>query len=164
MKLYYISISSTNTPEQHIFNYAFTERVNAEDYAAVINRRTLTKIASVHEINLPFIGRSVCYVKEDAGIALTFGTMPMHEDITNSRIYACIEHAKTDPLWQRSKMYFERNPKEKMHETDTMIATDDGHGEPFSWGNYHGFVTTIERIRVIKAGMEYNEDIVEWWF
>lgn len=162
MNLYYISISSTDTPEQHIFNYAFTERDNADGYAAVINGRKLTKIASVHEINLPFIGRSVCYVKKDSGIGGGFG-MPMHEKIWNSRIYSCTNHAKSDNLWQKSIEFFKKNPDEKMHETDTMIATDH-YGEPFSWGHYDGFITTIERIRVIKAGMEYNENIVGWSF
>ena len=164
MKLHYIVISNTYTPapEQKIFNYAFTERVNAEDYAAVINRRTLTKIASVNQIDLPFIGRSVCYVKQDAGIGGGFD-MPMYEKIWNSRIYSCINHAKNDDLWQESIDFFKKNPGEKMHESYTMIATDH-HGEPFSWGHYDGFVTTIERIRVIKAGMEYNENIVGWSF
>ena len=163
MKLYYISIGSTKTPEQNIFKYAFTERINAEDYAAVVNKRTLTKIASVHEIDLPFIGRSVCYVKKDAGIGGGFD-MPMYEMIWNSRIYSCMDHAKSDHLWQNSLKFFENHPNLKKHETDTMIATDDDHGEPFSWGHYGGFVTTIEHIRVIKAGLKYNEPIVGWSF
>lgn len=89
--------------------------------------------------------------------------MPMYEKIWNSRIYSCMNHAKSDNLWQKSIEFFKKNPDEKMHETDTMIATDH-HGEPFSWGHYDGFVTTIERIRVIKADMEYDEDIVGWSF
>lgn len=155
--LYYIVISDNYTPEQRIFGYAFTCRENAEYYADEINLNYLTKIATatVCEVKLPFIGRSVCYVKKDSGIDSNFYTGEMYELYQYSPIYSCTGHAKSDELWQNSLNFFEKHLDKKKHESSTMIATDD-HGEPFSWGNYYGFVTTIERIRVIKAGEEYN--------
>ena len=159
--LYYISISDIYTPEQRIFGYAFTYRENAEYYADEINRHYLTKTATVCEAKLPFIGRSVCYVKKDSGIGSNFYTGEMYELYQYSPVYSCTGHAKSDELWQGSLDFFKKYPDEKKHETESMIATDY-YGEPFSWGNYCGFVTTIERIRVIKAGEEYILPIDTW--
>ena len=158
MKLYYIKITNNDTPEEHIFDHAFTNEENAVYYANQFNYyNDHIRTASVEEIELPFIGRSVCYVYGYYGIGGGFG-IPMHHVIGNSQIYSCVADAKHDPIWQKALRSVEEHPEVKYHVTGSMIATDD-FGDPFCWG-YGGFNVTIKLIRVIKAGVEYNKNLV----
>lgn len=103
----------------------------------------------VEEIDLPFIGRSVCYVYADYGIKSDLNNHIMEENTYYSHIYACMQHAKNDQLWLNAIDHMINNPHNKYHVTDNMIATDL-NGNPFEWGNYDGFNVTIKRIRVNK--------------
>ena len=154
--LYIIKINENETGEESIFSHAFTNEENALYYADRISYYDHISTASVEKIELPFIGRSICYVHGYYGIGGSFG-VPMHHMINISQVYSCVADAKHDPIWQEALRSVEEHPKVKYHVTDSMIATDD-FGEPFDWG-YGGFNVSVEHIRVIKAGVEYNKYI-----
>lgn len=150
-KLFIIKITENDTGVETIFSHAFTNRENANYYADQLNYyRDNISTASVYEIELPFIGRSVCYIHGYYGIGGGFG-FPMHHVVDNSQIYSCANDAKHDPIWQKTLIKVSDNPEVKHHITDTMIATDD-FGEPFNWG-YGGFNVSVRHIRVIKAAV-----------
>ena len=144
MKLYIIK----NTRNE-IHNTAFVDKELANHTAYHLEYNS-DMDHFVEEIDLPFIGRSVCYIYADYGIE--FLSNPMKEDIRVSPIYACTQHAKNDHLWVNAVSHMNINHKNRYHVTDNMIATDM-HGKPFEWGNYFGFNVTIRRIRVIKESL-----------
>lgn len=162
--LYYIINKDMHTPEQRIFKYAFTCREDAEYYADMINQCYLTKTAIVEEIELQPTDCFAYYVQRDSGGTGGGFLTPMYELLQYSRIYPCAEDAKTDELWLNSLEFFEKNPDEKKHETELMIATDK-FGEPFCWREHDGFVTTIERIQVINDAEKWDlsSDIWNIW-
>ena len=142
MKLYIIK----NKKEIHPF--AFTDKRVANLAAG-----TLFGYHYIEEVELPFIGRSVCYVEADFGISYDINNNRMRENIHTSSIYACVEHAKMDKLWVDTIKYMNTNPDQKYHIKDTpeeIFIASDHFGEPFNWGNYDGFNVGIRRIRVIK--------------
>ena len=160
--LYIIKITENDTGVETIFGHAFTNMENALYYRDQFNRyHDHISTASVETIELPFIGRSVCYIYGYYGIGGGFG-VPMHHMIENSQVYSCSADAKHDPIWQTALGSVDKHPEVKHHVTDIMIATDD-YGEAFNWG-YGGFNVSVKRIRVIKAGTEYDENIVRWSF
>ena len=154
--LYYIINKDMYSPERRIFGYAFTCRENAEYYAMAINQAYLTKTAVVEEAEVA-VNCFAYYVQRDSGRAGGGFLAPMHELLKYSRIYPCAEDAKTDDLWLSSLDFFLKNPDEKKHESDSMIATDN-FGEPFRWRDYDGFVTTIEQIQVITEAEKWDRD------
>ena len=159
--LYIIKITENETGVEEIFGHAFTNEENALYYRDQYNRyHDHINTASVEKIELPFIGRSVCYIYGYYGIGGGFG-VPMHNVINISQVYSCSADAKHDPIWQEALKSVEQHPEAKHHATDIMIATDD-YVEAFNWG-YGGFNVSIKRIRVIKAGMEYDEHVAGWW-
>lgn len=157
-KLYIIKIVDNDSGLETIFSHAFTNEANAIYYVERFNYcRGHISTASVYEIKLPFIGRSVCYINGYYGIGGGFGG-PYTSLVDNSQIYSCANDAKHDPIWQKAMTKVSDNPNEKYHVTDTMIATDD-FGEPFIFG-YGGFNVSVRHIRVIKAAV-YRK-YIEW--
>lgn len=148
-KLYYIATSNIDSDSETICFYTFTHRENAIRQAEGINRDCRYN-AIVKEIELPFIGKYVYRVQMYSDIDYNNGSgLTIHKGFPKSQIYPCIDHAKDDKLWLDSLKYFDENPDEEKHETMRQIATDyDGY--PFAQGLPCGFVTRIERFRVIK--------------
>ena len=152
MKLYYISINNNDSGKETIYYYyTFTHLENAIRQAEAINRGLIgNKIATVKEIELPFIGKYVYCVQMYSDIDYNNGSvLTIHKGFTKSQIYPCIDHAKDDKLWLDSLEYFNENPEEEKHEIMRQIATDY-NGYLFARGLPCGFVTRIERFRVIK--------------
>lgn len=142
MKLYTIK----NAVNNEIYNTAFIDKKIAIEWRYYLEYKSgLNHL--IEEVDLPFIGRTVCYVHADYGIRMF--SNPMQEDIQCSSIYACIKHAKNDRLWVNAINHINNNPQNKYHMSDNMIASDL-YGEPFEWGNYCGFNISIRRIRVNK--------------
>ena len=142
MKLYIIR----NARNNEIYDTAFVDNKLAIEWKYYLKHKSGIDYF-VQEVDLPFIGRTVCYVHADYGIRMF--SNPMEEDIHRSSIYACIQHAKNDRLWISAINHINNNPQNKYHMTDNMIATDL-YGKPFEWGNYCGFNVSIRRIRVNK--------------
>lgn len=139
MKLYIIK-----NARNEIHNTAFVDKKIAIEWKYYFKYKSGID-HFVEEADLPFIGRSVCYVYADYGIKY----FPMKEDICISSIYACTQHAKNDRLWVNAINHMNHNSNNKYHVTDNMIATDN-YGEPFGWGDHDGFNVSIRRIRVNK--------------
>ena len=143
MKLYIIK-----NARNEIHNTSFVDKKIAIEWRYYLEYKSGVNHL-VEEVNLPFIGRTVCYVHADYGIKCNLDNHVMEEDIFCSPIYACIQHAKNDQLWISAINHTIDNPNNKYHITNNMIATDL-NGNPFEWGNYDGFNVTIKRIRVNK--------------
>lgn len=147
MKLYFIELKDIEH-DTYIYNLAFTSEKLAERKAWTIEYNSCMN-ARVRSIDLPFIGRTVCFVHADFGVAQSFDPAPMRENILFSKIYACADFAKKDELWMKGLSRMEQEPDERYHVTSNMIATDR-FGRPFRWGDRDGFNISIRRIRVSK--------------
>ena len=143
MKLYIIK-----NARNEIYDTAFIDKKLAIEWKYYFKYKSGVDYF-VEEVDLPFIGRSVCYVHADYGIKCDLDNTVMEENIHYSPVYACTQHAKKDRLWINAIDHMNNNPKNKYHKTDSMIATDL-YGDPFEWGNYDGFNVSIKRIRVNK--------------
>ena len=151
-KLYIIKIAVKESGRESIFSHAFTNEENALYYAKQYNiYNDHIRTATVEEIELPFIGRSICYVHGYYSICRGSG-VPMHHMSNISQVYSCVADAKHDPIWQNALKSVEEHPEVKYHVADSMIATT------FDW-SYGGFNVSVKRIRVIKAGVDYNKHI-----
>ena len=112
----------------------------------------------VEEFELPFIGRSVCYVDVYCGFDYFFGKVDTEIRDINliSPIYSSIDQAKESELWQRYQGYSQSEPSDYII-TDTMIASRQSScgtsdDVPFYYGDSieDKFNMQIRRIRVIR--------------
>jgi hypothetical protein len=109
--------------------------------------------------DLPFIGRSVCYVEDYRGYDYIFGE-GMEHVCTYSKIYACANHAKSyDPSWKGGLEAIQNSGREtEFIIRDNLLASRDStfNDKPFVHGDVMEgkFRVMIKRIRVDKRTIE----------
>lgn len=145
MKLYAIIINGKYYYNKEVF----TNKERATRTVDDMNCFAGYEKYELKEFDLPFIGRSVCYVSGYYGFDYDFDRIYDIESITN--IFACNDHAKKSKLWKKATADSNGN-NDKFIITDTKIASKDLFGEEFIYGDcMEGmFNVSIERIRVNK--------------
>lgn len=139
---------------RNIHNRAYTDKSTAETCCEFLNDYH-NKNYSVYKVDLPFIGRSVCFIDVYCGFDYFFGKEETEIRDINliSDIYPCIDQAKESELWQRYLGYSRSEPSDYII-TDTMIASKEypWSDTPFTYGDsiQDKFNMQIRRIRVIR--------------
>jgi hypothetical protein len=146
MKLYVLKYGN------QYFSKAYTDQKMAERVAEDYNAYT-SKHYRVNAIDLPFVGRSVCYVHAYYGYDYNYFNdgAPIVNRCESSHIYSCTDMAKTDFIWRDLLCRAQINPSKHII-TDTKIASRDNNGKEFTYGDCFEnlFNVAIHRIRVIK--------------
>lgn len=150
MKLYVLA--SDNPNDWAFYHKAFTDLEMAE-YTAWGTRYT------VREIELPFIGKYVCYVHAYYGYTYTWPGM--HDVCEDSNIYACMGDANKDPIWEKALNRVTTDGEEK------YALGFEERNEPYIRSKYpsgsewfHGeacdgnFFAKIFRIKVVRQTYE----------
>jgi hypothetical protein len=150
-KLY--TLETERSGDFRFYKKAYTDRKMAEYVAYVLNAYH-AKDYEVREIELPFIGKHVCYVY--AYFGFDYGWDSIYNEMECSDVYSCVVNAKESPLWQRLMERVIADGKENYIIRDTnkeqLIASKDIFGEPWFYGDVMGgnFNAEIRRIRVIR--------------
>ena len=149
MKLFLIIIDN-----KYYHEYAYTDRDRANRNAIHLKIMSPSRMYEVKEIDLPFIGRSVCYIHTYHGYdyIYDFPKTGIENVVSISNVYSCADHAKNDQMWIHSIEKYNQNPENHIMKDD-MIASKESDGFPFSYGDIMGgkFNTKIEHIKVIKT-------------
>lgn len=105
------------------------------------------------EFDLPFIGRSVCYVSGYYGFDYDYASSEIRSLVCKSEIYACNEHAKESFQWKEA-VNMSSGRSDSFIITDTKIASKEFDGSEFNYGDCMRdmFNVSIKRIRVNKKG------------
>ena len=122
MKLYIPSFEANGTT--NFVNMAYLDKASAENEVSELNSALGKELHfKIDEVDLPFIGSTVCYVHTFSCVSGQLMLGRTHID--NSRIYASVEDAKRDKIWSdavdKVKQYHDRI----YHITDTEIFPDD---------------------------------------
>lgn len=157
MKLYVLV--SDNPNDWAFYHKAYTNREMAEFTAYNTSYH-------VREIELPFIGKHVCYVHAYYGY--TYDWPDMHGVYEDSGIYACMRDANEDPIWKKAINRVKAEGEEKYalgfgERSEPYIRSKLSGG--YEW--FHGeacdgnFFAKIFRVKVIKQTYEqyrYEKD------
>ena len=131
------------------YDQAFTRKERAIERMDNMNCLAGYEKYTIKEFDLPFIGRSVCFVIAYYGYNYDFDSI--YDVMSISDIFACNDHAKQSKEWKKAVKASSGNEDEFII-TDEKIASKDWFGEEFFYGDYMNgmFNTSIYRIRVIK--------------
>lgn len=104
-------------------------------------------------VDLPFIGRSVCYITGYHGYNYDFTRGKIYDVTTTSKIYSCSSDAKTDNIWQSAMKRAEKEGPDEVRVSDDRVTCIDHDGYPFVHGDImeDKFNVSIKRIRVDKS-------------
>lgn len=144
MKLYILKYGN------QYFSKAYTDQKMAERVAEDFRNYT-SKNYMVKTIELPFIGRSVCYVHAYYGYDYDYDGLSIFDRRQSSHIYSCTDMAKQDDLWS-ALMHIAQSDPSNYIIADNKISSRNSNGEEFIHGDcfQNRFNCSIRRIRVIK--------------
>ena len=145
MKLYIISQGNRS-----YYKKAFTNKETAMDTLSALNDNSNIE-CRLEEYELPFIGRTVCYVYGYYGFDYDYTNREIRSLVSRSGVFACNEHAKDSFQWKEAvNMSSGRN--DIFIITDTKIASKESDGSEFNYGDCMSgkFNVSIKRIRVVK--------------
>lgn len=122
MKLYIPSFEANGTT--NFVNMAYLDKARAENEVSELNSALGGELHfKIDEVDLPFIGNTVCYVHMFSCVSGQLILGRTHFD--NSRIYACVEDAKRDKIWSDAVDKVNQCHDRIYHITDTKIFPDD---------------------------------------
>ena len=149
MKLYVLIIDG----KYYDLKEAFTSKERAIRTMDAMNCFAGYEQYELKEFDLPFIGRSVCFVYGYYGFDYDLTNGKMYNIETRSEIFACNEHARQCSHW-KDAIELSTVCKNEFIITDTKIASKDFDGSEFFYGDCMGdrFNVSIKRIRVNKKG------------
>lgn len=132
---------------------AFTNEERAIEAMNNMNRVAGYEKYELKEFDLPFIGRSVCYVYGYYGFDYDYVSSEIRSLVAKSEIYACTDHAKESFQWKEA-VNMSSGRSYSFIITDTKIASKESDGSEFNYGDCMSgkFNVSIKRIRVNKKG------------
>lgn len=147
MKLYALIYSSN----RYYYKEAFTNKERAIRTMHSMNCVAGYEKFELREVDLPFIGRSVCYVSSYYGFDYDYTSREIRSLVGKSEIYACVDHAKESFQWKEA-VTMSSGRKDSFIITDTKIASKESDGSEFNYGDCMcgKFNVSIKRIRVVK--------------
>ena len=154
MKLYILATDDSKM--YHFFEKVYIDKRMAELQANDLNNCGYDY--EVKEIELPFVGKYVCYVHAYYGY--TYGYCDIHDVEAYSDVYPCVNNARESPLWAElmERVHAEGEDKHVFgtdHLNRHFVATKY-YGEGFFYGDYclGCFRATICHIKVVRQTYE----------
>lgn len=151
MKLY---VLTTADKRNHLYyERAYTDRCMAEHCASELTFNSGCPY-EVEEVELPFLGKYVCYVHLYSGF--TYGYRDIHDVEAYSHICPSIGKAKENQMWTDLMDRVRADGEDKyivgLNRLQEHFVATKYYGEPFIFGDYGlgCFNATIHRVKVVR--------------